>query len=128
MKGALNWLVSKVIQGLQLVGTAVSAVGRYLADHIYLIFLAVAPGVFAIMQLLRWGLNEVFVKINAVAAQSADLMDAGGTGGLSFFYFLTNINYIFPLTETFYFLGAWATLKLALILYRLIKSWIPTLS
>ena len=128
MQGALNWLVSKVISGLHIVGLAVTAVGRYLADHIYLIFLAVAPGVFAIMQLLRWGLGSVFGAINNAANATTSIIDGGGTAGLSFFYFLTNINYIFPLTETFYFLGAWATLKTALILYRLIKSWIPTVS
>lgn len=66
--------------------------------------------------------NQLVSLVQTFAFPSVDVNSAGLT------YYLNIANTFFPLQELFVFIVSWLTLVGVLTVYRLIKSWIPTLS
>lgn len=119
MLGALTWLGSYIYQGLQFFFKALEKMfGPVLARSIPLLF----PVIFA----LNWAIGWVIGRINTCLGylQTIHLPNTNLNGLTS----MGLINTFFPLTEMFGLLTIYLTVLGVLNGYRLLKSWIPTLS
>jgi hypothetical protein len=93
------------------------------------IFSTVWTIVLAFVALVYWFFNTVGAMIASLISIVDQLVfGATSASGSGLSTFLATANTFVPLQETMVFLVSFGALLIALTTYRLIKSWIPTLS
>lgn len=75
---------------------------------------------------LREVLTAIQASVAAIDAVTVPATPSGSPGTIG--YFLNVANTFFPLSELFVFLVAYGALMAGLTVYRVVKSWIPTVS
>ncbi|MDD2710345.1 MAG: hypothetical protein PHV34_20380 [Verrucomicrobiae bacterium] len=87
----------------------------------YAAFLAaVLSGIVAFVNAMTAALDEALTALADVVAPSINMPGLPDVVGM--------VNYVFPLSELFAMLLVLASLWIAAIAYRFVKSWLPTLS
>jgi len=115
LAGAFNWT-----------SDAITEVWRVIKDFYGWWFGLIITAVGWLWLVLTWVTNSLTDVLEQIDALVFPTLSSGVPGPVSSCMALANT--FFPVAELFAFLIAWLALMLTLSAYRLIKSWIPTLS
>ena len=119
MLGVFTWLGEYIYQALQFFFKSLESIfGPVLARLIPIMF----PIGYAAYWLLNWAIGEASICLGYLQGIQLPGTSLNGLTGLEL------ANTFFPVTETFGLLFVYLTFLAVLNLYRLVKSWIPTLS
>jgi hypothetical protein len=118
----LSWLADNFYEGLRvIIQTTVS-----FATSGWTWLVVTVVGFIAITdKVSTFVYNSVVAAASALSGVSTNSNPSASSGAASLF---DHVNAIFPLQESFTLLSAWSLLMLSAMTYRLVKSWIPSLS
>jgi hypothetical protein len=119
MLGVFTWLGEYIYQALVFFFKSLESIfGPVLARLIPIMF----PLFFAAYWLLNWAIGEVSTCLGDLQSIQLPGTNLNGLTGMEL------ANTFFPLVETFGLIFVYLTFLAVLNLYRLAKSWIPTVS